>query len=79
MGFVSHGSERRVGEDMEWVEGQYQQCAYGVKMLGGHREKESCANRRSVELCTALQGTESNYNLKNLSVIFYNVTQQHNL
>lgn len=33
---LSHGSERESGGVMEWVDGQYQQCAYGGKMLGGN-------------------------------------------
>lgn len=34
---------------MEWVEGQYQQCAYGGKMLGGHWEKKQTGQTGQVQ------------------------------
>ena len=42
----------------EWVEGQYQQCAYGGKMLGGHWGKESWAHRHGAVPRAALPGMD---------------------
>lgn len=41
---------------MEWVEGQYEQCAYGGKMLGGHWGKKKLG--KHAEPCAALPGME---------------------
>lgn len=52
---------------MEWVEGQYEQCAYGGKMLGGHwGKKKLCKQCRA--MCSPPRHG-SDYNLKNVDAL----------
>ncbi len=54
---------------MEWVEGQYQQCAYGGKMLGGHREGKKKKKQGKQAQCRAVCSPPrhgSDFSLKNV-------------
>lgn len=52
---------------MEWVEGQYEQCAYGGKMLGGHWGKKADSKQCRAMCSPPRHG--SDYNLKNVDAL----------